>query len=418
MARSDSPNGDHDSSRRQFFRTFGRETVRQAGAVAGAAAELRRASSEAARTLLGTDDPREPTATPVAEPPSETTRQSSAAWNFRSPYRFTGSALIVQDLRELPGRVETLTVAAPSEVAAAIRATAIGSGPVLAQVGAYAMVAAFVAAADRPPVGRHQQMRAAAGTLRAARREVRALGYGVDRIEAQYDELADKDTDPIDLTAALQAEADLLTTEAMAAHLAVGRYGAELLASGEGEALNLLIHGDMGPLACGMVGMLTALTDELAAAGRSVHVWLTEAAPTGEGGRIAASQLRQMEIAHTVVPDSAVAWLFDRRPIDALLLRGDRIAANGDTGVLVGGLGAARLAATASVPVHVLAPRISIDAAAVSGDQIRGDAPFATTAAWLDPSQDVVPATFITSFITDAGVLAPPYGVALSKALG
>lgn len=325
---------------------------------------------------------------------------------------------MVRDLREVPGRVETLTLTAPSEVTAAIRAGAIGGGPVLAQVGAYAMVAAYVAAADRPPVGRHQQMRAAAGTLRGARREVQALGYGVDRIEARYDELADKDTDPTDLAAALQADADLLTTEATGACVAIGRFGAAVLAPRDNEALNVLVHGDLGPLACGMVGMLTALVDELAAAGKSVHVWLTEAAPTGEGGRIAASQLRQLEVPHTVVPDSAVAWLLGRQSIDALLLRGDRIAANGDTGVLVGGLGAARLAAAADVPVHVLAPRISIDPAAASGEQIRGDAPFATSVAWLDPSQDVVPAELITSFLTDAGDLRPPYGIALSKALG
>jgi methylthioribose-1-phosphate isomerase len=303
-------------------------------------------------------------------------------------------------------------------VAAAIRAGAIGGGPVLAQVGAYAMVAAYVAAADRPPVGRQQQMRAAAGTLRGARREFRALGYGVDRIEARYDELADKDTDPADLVVALQAEADLLTTEATSAHLAIGRLGAEMLAAVGTETLNLLVHGDMGPLACGMVGMLTALLDELAAANRSVHVWLTDAAPTGEGGRIAASQLRQLDVPHTVVPDSAVAWLLERRQIDALLLRGDRSAINGDTGLLVGGLGAARLAAAVSVPVHVLAPRITIDAAAATGEQIRADSAFATGAARLDPSQDVVPAELITRFVTDAGVLEPPFGVTLSKALG
>ena len=35
-----------------------------------------------------------------------------------------------------------------------------------------------------------------------------------------------------------------------------------------------------------------------------------------------------------------------------------------------------------------------------------------------DPSQDVVPAELITSFLTDAGDLRPPFVVALSKALG
>ena len=56
---------DQDTTRRDFFRTFGRETVRQAGTVAGAAAELRRSSLAAARVLFDpeaetTDQPAEP----------------------------------------------------------------------------------------------------------------------------------------------------------------------------------------------------------------------------------------------------------------------------------------------------------------------------------------------------------------------
>ena len=48
---------DHDPSRREFFKTFSRQTIQNAGAVAGAAAELRRTSLEAARELLDFDTP-------------------------------------------------------------------------------------------------------------------------------------------------------------------------------------------------------------------------------------------------------------------------------------------------------------------------------------------------------------------------
>jgi methylthioribose-1-phosphate isomerase len=284
---------------------------------------------------------------------------------------------------------------------------------VLAEVGAYAMVLAARLALGRPHTGFHQQMRAAAGTLRAARREVRALGWAIDRMEARYDELVDGDAAPQALEEALRAEADAIASEAAAAHAAIGRIGARTLPPPAEGPLNLLIHGDMGLLSCGMVGMVTALVQELRDAGREVHAWLTEAAPGREGARVAALQMRHLDVPFTLVPDSAVGWLFDNQRVDALLLRGDRVSAKGDSGVLIGGLGAARLAADAGVPVHVLAPLASIDAAAADGAAIRGLPSLAAAGS----AHDVVPAELITYFITEAGALTAPYGPALSRAL-
>ena len=65
--------------------------------------------------------------TPVAEP-------DAPDWTYRSAYRFTGDAIVLLDQRELPGRVATLSVAEPTEVASAIRAGVISSGPVLGEV--------------------------------------------------------------------------------------------------------------------------------------------------------------------------------------------------------------------------------------------------------------------------------------------
>ena len=415
MTRPDNPDSVPDPSRREFFRTFSRQTVRQAGAVVGAAAELRRTSLAAARELL------DPAATPAAEadasepqrPPSDPVEAT-----FRSPYRFSGTELVVQDLRQLPGRVTTITLGEPSEVASAIRAGAINAGPVLAQVVAYAMVIAARRAADRPQVGRRQQMRAAAGTLRAARRDVRALEWAVDRMEARYDELVNGDTSGAEIADALGAEADAIATAATEAHLAIGRHGARLISPPAEEPINLLLHADMGPLSCGMVGMGTALIQELTDAGRGVHVWLTECAPSDEGGRISAVQFAQLDALCTVIPDSAVGWLFERLTIDAVMLRGDRVAANGDTGVLIGGLGVARLAHDAGVPVHVMAPLASVDPAAADSTWLRSDQPALTPTARLNPTSDVVPADLITSLVTEAGVLRRPFGAALAAAAG
>ena len=390
MARPD----EHDPSRREFFRTFGRETVRQAGAVAGAAAELRRTTLDAARVLF--DPETQVTDSTVALLPTDSAAPavdpSQPDATFRSAYRFIGTDLLALDARQLPGRVQTLVFAQPSEVASAIRVGAINGGPVLAEVGAYAMAMAARAAVERPDAGRDQQVRAAANTLRAAKPEVHALAWAVDRAEALYLELAGQGTDPAEMADRLQSEADSIASANAVAHAAIGRFGAAAISVNGDGPVNLLAHGDMGPLSCGMVGMGTALIQELRDAGRAVHVWLTDAAPGGEGGRVAAFQMRQLDVPFTVIPDSAVGWLFDKGRVDALLLRGDRVASNGDCGVLIGGLSAAIVATAAGVPVLVLASPGAFDRGAPNGAALSPDAP-------MMPTSDVVQADLITRLV-------------------
>lgn len=372
---------EQDTSRRDFFRTFGRETVRQAGAVAGAAAELRRSSMAAARVLFD-DEPAD-----AVGPPVDETKPDA---NFRSAYRFTGAEIVALDARQLPDRVGTISLVEPSEVASAIRTGAINGGPVLAEVGAYAMALAARAVVARPETGRVQQVRAAANTLRAAKPQIHALTWAVDRFEDLYLDLAGQGTDPTECADRLQSEADSIALANTGANADIGRLGAATVAALSDEPLNLLVHGDIGPLSCGMVGMGTALIQELRERGREVHVWLTQAAPSGEGSRVAAFGLRQLDVPHTVVPDSALGWLFSERHVDAVLLRGDQVAPDGSCVTLLGGLPAALLAARAKVPVYVLAPRSSF------GGELEG-----VRSPGVPPT-DVVDADLITRLVTEA----------------
>ena len=382
---------DQDTTRRDFFRTFGRETVRQAGAVAGAAAELRRSSLAAARVLFDpeaekTDQPAEPIDAIDAIDPT------GPDATFRSAYRFTGSEIVALDARQLPDRVATVALTQPSEVASAIRTGVINGGPVLAEVGAYAMALAARAGVGRPDSGRVQQMRAAANTLRFARPEIHALAWSIARLEDLYAVLAGQATDPTETADRMQSEADSIASANTTANAEIGRIGAgAILATSDGP-LNLLVHGDMGPLSCGMVGMGMALIQAIRDHGRDLHVWVTAAAPGGEGGRVTAFSLRQLDVPYTVIPDAAVGWLFANRHVDALLLRGDRVAENGDCGVLIGGLPAAVVAATAQAPVYVLAPRSAYEPAPDGVDMRTAEA----------PTSDVVDAHLITRVITEA----------------
>jgi methylthioribose-1-phosphate isomerase len=424
-----------DPSRREFFRTFSRDAVRNLGTAVGAAAELRRSSTAAARELLdlGTiamrpeaSAQRLSAAPAQVEQPEPTTIDST----FRSPYRFTGQEMVVLDQRRLPGAVTTFACADASQVASAIRDGAVNRGPVLAEVAAYALAVAAGAAAGRPPHSLDQHFNAAANTLRGARADVHALAYGIERSEARYRAHAGDEVTAEQMRDELKQEADEIVTQATTAHAQIGqRAAAAILELGAGsgppagtadDVVHVLMHGDMGPLSCGLIGTGTAALVTLVGAGRHVHVWLTEAGPGNEGARIAALQLTQLDLPHTIVSDSAVGWVLTNRAVAAIMLRADVVCANGDVGTIIGGANVAQLAAAASVPVYVLAPRSAFDPAAADGSALAvemrsasekivvGDAsdqpagrPSVIFGVRLDPRSDVVPAELIGRLISE-----------------
>lgn len=412
MARREQGEAGHDPTRREFFRTFGQETVRNAGAVMGAAAELRRVGGAAARDLLDLG------ALPELEPPARPI--------FSSAYRLTEDAMLILDQRDLPGQMSILTCREPTEIASAIRAGALNGGPVLAEVVAYGLVLALDAAAGRPAQSRDQVFRSAANALAAARADVHALRWALARMTDRYDELTADDPASPDLTASMRAEADLIATDAGINHAALGRTGAEAISaraseSGRDGQVNVLMHGDMGPLSCGLVGTGTSVVQSLIAGGRAVHVWVTEAAPSTQGARISAYQLTQLDVPHTVIADSAVGWLLSSRRVDGALLRGDWVAANRDTGALIGSQSVAQLCVVAGVPVYVCAPSSAMDAQILDGSGLAVDvrspaeltdgtadaARIARPAVFgvrLNPTTDVVRSGLITATFSETGV--------------
>jgi len=433
MARRDETEGANDPTRRQFFRTFGQQTVRNAGAVMGAAAELRRAGAAAARELLDSGAPATAggAATEAVSVDSVgPILASEPETPFRSAYRLGADSLLVLDQRDLPGRVTIVPCAEPTEIASAIRSRAVNGGPVLGEVAAYALALAVARSVERGGQSRDQAFRAAANTLRGARPDVHALRVAVDRMERRYDALtaAGPAPGPPDLTESMRSEADGIASEAALAHAALGRAGAQVvgarLARDEGRSpgapINLLMHADMGPLSCGMVGTGTQLVQSLMGAGHRVHVWVPEAAPSMEGARLAALQLTQADIPHTILADSAAGWLLSSRHIDAALLRGDTVAANGDACGLIGSLSVARLAASVDVAVYVVAPQTSFDADAADAGglalDLRSPAEAMASSAGsdshsrpavfgvrLNPATDIVLADLISAYLTEFG---------------
>ncbi|MBV8149633.1 MAG: S-methyl-5-thioribose-1-phosphate isomerase, partial [Candidatus Eremiobacteraeota bacterium] len=117
------------------------------------------------------------------------------------------------------------------------------------------------------------------------------------------------------------------------------------------------------------------------------------------------------------------ATAMTRRHIDLVLVGADRIARNGDTANKVGTYGLAILAAHHGIPFYVAAPRSTFDLSLPRGDDIPIEerSPQEVTAfagtpvapegtAVYNPAFDVTPGHLITAFVTECGIVRPPYG--------
>lgn len=112
-----------------------------------------------------------------------------------------------------------------------------------------------------------------------------------------------------------------------------------------------------------------------------------------------------------------VAYLFQKKHIQAVLVGADRVAINGDTANKIGTYQIACLAAQHDVPFYVCAPFTSIDPMRASGESIvieerpehemtyiAGKRIAAPGISVWNPAFDVTPAKLITGVITERGV--------------
>ena len=404
-----------DLDRRRFFRVFSREAIQTAATVIGAASAVRRDTTAAASELLalGLD--------PAASAERFAGAQGMAEVAYRSPYRLGVGVVLILEQRRLPAAAIDIECRNGGEVAATMRNLAARGGPLLGQLTAYGMALTAERSVEAKPYARFSALRETGDALRDARPDVAAVAAAVDRCLAAWQAIREPG-DGAEIAAAVRAVADTIASEANSGLSRLGRDGAELLAQPEGRPLEILTIDATGPLSGGFAGTAMGVVLAVAAAGRAVHVWVAETRPSRRGARLAAPELAASGVPCTVIADGAVGWLLGERRVDAVLVGADRIAANGDLANATGTYPLAVLSARHDVPFYVCAPLAAVDARVSDGSGLaiamrpagelllvagEPSPPPGTDA--LVPLDDVTPADLVCAYITDAGVLQPPF---------
>jgi len=220
-------------------------------------------------------------------------------------------------------------------------------------------------------------------------------------------------------------EAQAVADEDADASRKIGRLGNRLIKDGS----RIETHCNAGWLA--FVDYGTALSPVYTAQeeGKTVFVWVDETRPRSQGARLTAWELRNQGIPHKIIPDNAGAWIMKKGMVDLMIVGADRIAANGDVANKIGTLEKAIAAREFGIPFYVAAPTSTFDLTCGSGDEIvieersqdevlythgiskNGKQDTILTCSpgseAFNPAFDVTPAPYITSIITEKGIIRP-----------
>ncbi len=318
------------------------------------------------------------------------------------PVAWDGDAVRYLDQRLLPQEERYERARTFEEMERAIKSLAVRGAPCIGVFAAYGVALLAQTIADPGELSH------AARRVREARPTATNLAWAVDRVLAAPDPLR---------------EARALHEEQIAVDAAIAANGLELIVKGA----RILTHCNTGPLATGGGGTALGVIIAAQRAGKKPRVFVDETRPLLQGARLNYVELRRAGVDAVLMVDSAAAVAMQRHGIDGVIVGADRVARNGDTANKIGTYALAILAAHHGIPFYVAAPRSTFDFAIAAGDEIpieeRSDDEVRSfgagraapeDASVYNPAFDVTPGHLVTAFVTECGVVRPPYGESIA----
>jgi methylthioribose-1-phosphate isomerase len=339
-----------------------------------------------------------------------------------SPVRFEDGALVLLDQTRLPAEECWLSCRTVEDVASAIRRLSVRGAPAIGLAAAYGLALAMRArdGAEDP----RERFDDAAAMLAATRPTAVNLNWAIQRGRAVAEERAGEGADAV--ARAMLELAERIARDQLDADRRMASLGAGLIEPGD----RVLTHCNTGPLATGGLGTAGGVIAAAWEEGRLAHVWVDETRPLLQGARLTAWELTRAGIPFQLVTDASVGALMARGLVDRVIVGADRIARNGDVANKIGTYTVAVMAGRHGVPFLVVAPTSTIDPDTRSGNEIvieerdpeevthlGGQAIAPEGAQAANFAFDVTPAELVAAIVTEAGVLRPPYGAAVERAL-
>lgn len=332
-----------------------------------------------------------------------------------------GGQVRLLDQRKLPGREEHLNCRNVEQLSRAIETLAVRGAPLIGIAGAYGLALGIW---HSPPARLQVDFERSFRRISRTRPTAVNLFWALERMRQTFQKLKAEGGPATRLRTALLDQARMIHREDREICSRIGRLGAGLIAKGS----TVITHCNTGALATGGIGTALGVIATAFREGRIKQVLVDETRPLLQGARLTAWELKKLVIPATLICDNMAAGLMAQGGVNCAIVGADRICLNGDFANKIGTYGLAVNARYHGIPFYVAAPLSSFDCRLPSGKGIpieqrnprevcglsgRRVAP-AGFPAW-NPSFDVTPGRMVTAFITEQGVLKPPFTASIGR---
>ena len=329
------------------------------------------------------------------------------------------------DQRILPHEFKINKYDSYKEVSAAIRTMVIRGAPAIGAAAAFGMAMAAFNSEATTTERMLEDLRAAGEHLNQSRPTAVNLSWAVKRMLGAADGFKGS---VVELRQHLLNLAKDIADEDVEINKQLARYGAELIEDGD----HIVHHCNTGALATVDWGTALGVIRMAHEQGMNIHVFVDETRPRLQGARLTAWELEQYGISYDIITDNASGYLMSKGLVQKVIFGADRVAANGDVANKIGSYMLALAAYDNGVPAYSAFPISTVDfdldrgslipieereEAEVLDLTLMGKRVTPDTASARNIAFDVTPNRLLSGWITEKGVIRPPFKENLDAAM-
>ena len=316
----------------------------------------------------------------------------------------------------LPKRLVFIDVRDVGRMWEAIKKMRVRGAPAIGIAAAYGFYLGLRDVGETNFSGFWVEVQRVADYLESARPTAVNLKWAMDRMKNTIHSVRDKSIEEIKNV--ILRTAQTIHEEDRRVCKQIGEIGRELVP----KKANILTHCNTGSLATAQFGTALSVIYHAFEKDPNIHVWVDETRPLLQGARLTAWELDQAGIPMTLITDSMAGMLMAQGKVDMVVVGTDRVTSNGDTANKIGTYSLAVLAKYHNIPFYVALPASTFDKNMASGSEIPieerdgrevthvGDSQLAPPKVKAyNPAFDVTPGELITAFITEKGIIKPPF---------
>ena len=343
---------------------------------------------------------------------------------FKSIEWLENNNLKILDQRKLPHEISYEITNDYHEVIFLIETMAVRGAPAIGVAGAFALVLASLNFNKDDEAKYSHFLYSCANEIKSARPTAVNLSWAVDRLLRKYEKSVCYT--PSDASQILLKEAKKIFNEDIQINKLIGKSALKLIPN----KAKIIHHCNTGSLATVDYGTALGIIRIAHENGKDIFIYVDETRPRLQGAKLTAWELQQLNIPHQVIVDSASGYVMKHCGVDMCIVGCDRVAKNGDTANKIGTYNLAIVAKAHKIPFYVAAPTSTIDLSIPSGDHIEieerdkneithiGDYKITPDGIEVfNPAFDITSKELITAFITEKGIIYPPFEGNFSKIL-